>query len=96
LGIRHDLVVLSDHYKIAHEIFLTYVDISRKYILPGVGMVERLSQGSVAAEDVGNACKKIAKYTEDCRRDINEVVKTKTKDLNEQFIDDAREFEIVE
>lgn len=73
-----DSLKLRGYYSVLREIAGTYVEVSRKHIIPGVNQVDRLSLTDEEGAEVSKAriqakTKQIADFAEDAQKKINEL-----------------------
>ena len=62
------------HYTIARDISSTYVEVSKKYIMPGVYEVESLSMTRTTAEAVDGLCRDIVDFSKKAQAEISTLV----------------------
>ncbi|KAI4256826.1 MAG: hypothetical protein LQ352_001906 [Teloschistes flavicans] len=91
--IRHDAFTLRASYAVAGELSGTYVQISKKHILPGVTQVNRLmltisrdNSGTTVAEKV----KQINAYARKAQSEISAVATERRERIKDQLVDVGR------
>jgi hypothetical protein len=72
--LRNDTAKLRIYYTIAGETSSTYAEISRQYIMPGVGKMDSLSITGTQKGDIEDMINGIAQYSQDAETKIRTLV----------------------
>lgn len=68
-----DALKLKGHYIVAREVSLTYVEVSQKYIMPGVNTVDRLHVTGLSTDPTLSKANEIGHYASKAASEIREL-----------------------
>ncbi len=89
---------LRGYYAVMREISGTYVEVSRKFIMPGVNQVDQLSltdSSSVSQRQISAKIKQISEFAEMSQGKISELANKRKKGLQDQLMKKQGEAEEV-
>jgi len=92
--LKIDAQNLRIYYAVAFELAAMYTDVSRKFIMPGINMMDRLSLSSASGQaDIDAKIKQITDYTTTAHKQISDVANKRGGDLRDAFIERRGEAE---
>ena len=78
-GLRRDALKLRGFYLVVQEMARTYVDVSNKYIIPGVRKMDRLSVSSefeMSQQELEQKIGVVRQFSEQAQKEVQQLANT--------------------